>query len=70
MLYDLETDLGERNDVSAQYPDVLKAIMANFTLWHESVMHSIDDESKCGDEFAGRSMYDERCPEGSPPGCQ
>jgi arylsulfatase A-like enzyme len=66
MLYDLESDLGERNDVSAEYPDVLKAIMANFTLWHESVMHSIDDESKCGPEFKTRSLYDEACAAGSP----
>lgn len=52
----------ERNDVSAQYPDVLKAIMANFTLWHESIMHSIDAESKCNAHVPGfktRSFYDE-----------
>lgn len=52
----------ERNDVSAQYPDVLKAIMANFTRWHESIMHSIDVESKCNaqvPDFKTRSFYDE-----------
>jgi len=52
----------ERNDLSAQYPDVLKAIMANFTRWHESIMHSIDVESKCNvqvPDFKTRSFYDE-----------
>ena len=52
----------ERNDVSAQYPDVLKAIMANFTRWHESIMHSIDVGSKCNvqvPDFKTRSFYDE-----------
>ena len=70
MLYDLSTDLGERHDVSAEHPDVLKAIMNNFTRWHNSVLRSIETESRCPAGFAGRSMYDEACPEGSAPGCQ
>ena len=70
MLYDLSTDLGERHDVSTQHPDVLKAIMNNFTRWHNSVLRSIETESRCPAGFAGRSMYDEACPEGSAPGCQ
>merc|ERR1712070_771872 len=48
-LYDLEMDLSEKNDVSAQFPDVLKAIKANFTEWYDSVSKSRNEESLCGD---------------------
>jgi arylsulfatase A len=69
-LYDLSTDLGERHDISAQHPSTLKAIMANFTTWHQSIMHSIDSESKCAPDFKVLSLYEEACPPGSPNGCQ
>merc|ERR1711957_24628 len=49
LLYDLETDLGERNDLSEQYPDVLEAIRANFSTWYASVATSRSDESVCND---------------------
>ena len=49
---------------------MLKAIPNNFTRWHNSVLRSIETESRCPAGFAGRSMYDEACPEGSAPGCQ
>jgi hypothetical protein len=48
MLFDLESDLGEKNDIGAQFPDVLKAIKANFTEWFDSVTKSRSDESMCG----------------------
>merc|ERR1712232_1434911 len=48
MLYDLEVDLSEKNDVSNQYPDVLKAIKANFTTWYDSISNSRSTESLCG----------------------
>lgn len=50
MLYDLEADLGEKNDISSQHPDVLKAIKANFTSWYDSITKSRDTESLCGDK--------------------
>jgi len=50
MLFDLESDLGEKNDVSGQFPDVLEAIMANFTEWYDSVFKSRREESLCGDK--------------------
>eukprot|EP00051_Salpingoeca_urceolata_P021109 m.325616 g.325616 ORF g.325616 m.325616 type:complete len:629 (-) comp19735_c0_seq21:94-1980(-) len=46
-LYDLDADLGERNDVSAQYPEVLQAMMANFSKWHASILDSMVNESEC-----------------------
>jgi len=53
LLYDLNTDLGERNDLSAKHPDILKAIMANFTVWYKSVMQSVHNESKCPSQTLG-----------------
>ena len=47
MLYDLEADLGERSDVAAAHPDILKAIQHNFSEWHASVLHSRESESQC-----------------------
>jgi hypothetical protein len=48
MLFDLEADLSEKNDISADHPDVFAAIKANFTVWHTSVQQSRDSESLCG----------------------
>merc|ERR1712070_955082 len=48
MLYDLELDLGEKNDISAQFPDVLRAIKANFTEWFDSIQKSRNEESMNG----------------------
>jgi len=50
MLFDLESDLGEKNEISAQFPDVLKAIKANFTKFFDSVTKSRNEESLCGDK--------------------
>jgi hypothetical protein len=50
MLFDLEADLGEKNDLGAQFPDVLKAIKANFTEWYDSVSKSRAEDSFCGDK--------------------
>ncbi len=47
LLYDLEADLGERNDLSETHPDVLAAIRRNFSIWLESVEKSRSDESIC-----------------------
>jgi len=47
-LFDLEADLGEKNDLAAVYPDVLTAIKANFSLWYDSVTNSRAVESLCG----------------------
>jgi len=50
MLFDLDLDLGEKNDISAQFPEVLEAIKANFTEWYDSVTKSRNEESLCGDK--------------------
>lgn len=50
MLFDLELDLSEKTDIGAQFPDVLKAIKANFTQWHDSISKSRYEESLCGDK--------------------
>ena len=44
---DLEADLGERNDLAQQEPEILASMVANLTAWWESVRHSIAAESKC-----------------------
>ncbi len=47
MLFDLETDLGERHDLSNTFPDVLQDLQKKFLEWHKSVMKSRKEESKC-----------------------
>jgi arylsulfatase A-like enzyme len=46
-LFDLESDLGERHDLSKVYPDVLADLKEKFLAWHRSVMRSRRLESKC-----------------------
>ena len=47
MLFNLDSDLAESVDLSKSHPDVFEAIKANFTVWHNSVMHSRVAESTC-----------------------
>jgi arylsulfatase A-like enzyme len=46
-LFNLEEDLGERQDLSADYPDVLKDIQSRFNVWFESITKSRHQESGC-----------------------
>ena len=46
-LYDLEADLGERNNLAAAQPAVLAAIEANFTSWYNSMQDSRANEAHC-----------------------
>ena len=46
-LYDLENDIGERHDLADEHPDVLADLQIRFMEWHESVMRSRREESKC-----------------------
>ena len=46
-LFDLETDIGERQDLSVEYPDILVDLQLKFREWHQSVMKSRREESKC-----------------------
>ena len=46
-LYDMRTDYAENHDLARVHPDILEDIMANFTVWHESVLNSMANESKC-----------------------
>jgi arylsulfatase A-like enzyme len=46
-LFDLAKDIGERHDLSEEYPDILADIKLKFRDWHESVMKSRREESKC-----------------------
>lgn len=47
MLFDLETDLGERHDISSKHPEILRDLQNRFLQWHRSVMYSRREESKC-----------------------
>ena len=47
-LYDMENDIAEDHNLALTYPDVLAAILANFTEWQTSVLFSMANESKCG----------------------
>ena len=48
LLYDLEADIGERNDLSASEPEVLKSMLVNESLWFKSIERSIGKaESNC-----------------------
>lgn len=44
---DLESDLGERHDLAKQQPAVLASMIANLTVWWDSIQESIVHESKC-----------------------
>ena len=46
-LYDMENDIAEDHNLALTYPDVLAAILANFTEWQTSVLFSMANESKC-----------------------
>lgn len=46
-LYDLETDIGERHDLADEHPGILADLQIRFLEWHESVMRSRREESKC-----------------------
>ena len=46
-LYDMETDYAENHNLAEQYPDILKALQANFTVWYDSIHDSITNESMC-----------------------
>jgi arylsulfatase A-like enzyme len=56
MLFNLDTDIGETTDVAAQNPDVFRAILANFTSWYESVLHSRVAENTCTNEIPPETM--------------
>lgn len=47
LLFDLETDLGERHDLSQEHPELLQDLQAKFLDWHSSVVNSRKHESKC-----------------------
>eukprot|EP00662_Eupelagonemidae_sp_cell21_P012653 gene12653-15930_t len=48
-LFDLDADLSERRDPprTRHSPDVMAAMVANYTLWRRSVSASASDESRC-----------------------
>ena len=46
-LFNLESDLGERNDLSDKHPDILAKLQEKFMAWHDSIMASRQNESKC-----------------------
>ena len=47
MLFDLDTDPGERRDLSQEHPEILGDLQAKFLDWHASVVHSRTHESRC-----------------------
>lgn len=46
-LYNLEEDLSESYDLADKRPDILAAILHNFSIWHASVLDSMANESLC-----------------------
>lgn len=46
-LYNLESDLGERNDLAAEHPDILADLILKFQNWYQSILKSRRDESNC-----------------------
>jgi len=46
-LYDMSVDKEENHDLAAKEPEVFAAIMANFTVWYDSIHDSMDHESMC-----------------------
>eukprot|EP00536_Pseudo-nitzschia_multiseries_P000564 jgi/Psemu1/249692/estExt_Genewise1Plus.C_70067 len=46
-LFDIEADIGERHDLSSEYPDILADLQLKFRDWHNSIMKSRREESKC-----------------------
>jgi hypothetical protein len=38
----------EEHDLALVHPDILADILTNFSVWHASILSSIDNESKCG----------------------
>ena len=52
-LYDMDVDKEENFDLSKKEPAVFAAILANFSVWHESVLFSMSNESKCGGKGEG-----------------
>ena len=47
MLFDLDVDMGERNDLSEVHPEILQDLQNKFMEWHTSIMKSRSEESKC-----------------------
>ena len=46
-LYNLEEDKEENHDLSLKEPEIFAAILRNFSIWHESVLNSMANESMC-----------------------
>jgi arylsulfatase A-like enzyme len=46
-LFNLEEDIGERQDISSVYPDILADMKLKFMDWYHSIMKSRRDESSC-----------------------
>jgi arylsulfatase A-like enzyme len=46
-LYNLEMDMGERQDLAKERPDILHDLQRRFQMWHKSIMHSRRSESHC-----------------------
>ena len=44
-LYDLQTDPGEKTDLAAQHPDVVKAMDAEYDQWWAEVLPMLDNEN-------------------------
>eukprot|EP01050_Picozoa_sp_SAG11_P006394 SAG11_NODE_494_length_8948_cov_2.882699_4_plen_170_part_00 len=52
-LYDMQADKEENHDLALAQPEVLAAILTNFSIWQQSVLSSMANESKCGDRPHG-----------------
>ena len=44
----MDVDWAENHDLALENPEILEAIQRNFSIWYESVLNSMANESKCG----------------------
>lgn len=47
-LYDLQTDPGEKNDIAAQHPDIVKDLEAAYDKWWDEILPCLDNEDLDG----------------------
>ncbi|MBM4040562.1 MAG: arylsulfatase [Planctomycetes bacterium] len=47
-LYDLKADPGEKNDIAAQHPDVVKRLEATYDKWWDEVLPCLENEDAVG----------------------
>ena len=47
-LYDLKTDYGEKHDIAAEHPEIVKPLEAAYDAWWQEVLPCMDNEKAVG----------------------